>query len=140
VIEDFLSQVIGWASGRSDIRGVALVGSHARGTGRPDSDVDLVILATEPEQFVNDTAWTRRFGTVSEETKENWGRVTSIRVWFEGGLEVEFGFTSPEWAAAPMDEGTRQVVASGIRVLLDPDGVLGALRDGLGSCCCALRT
>ncbi len=133
VIEDFLSQVVGWASGRSDIRGVALVGSHARGTARPDSDVDLVILATEPEYYVNDTAWTRRFGTVSEETEENWGRVTSIRVWYEGGLEVEFGVTSPEWAATPVDQGTQQVVASGIRILLDPDGVLGALRDGLGS-------
>ncbi len=133
VIEDFLSQVVGWAADRSDIRGVALVGSHARGTARPDSDVDVVILATEPEQYVNDTAWTRRFGTVSREAKENWGRVTSIRVWYEGELEVEFGITSPEWAATPVDEGTQQVAVSGIRILLDPDGVLGALRDGLGS-------
>jgi Nucleotidyltransferase domain len=33
--------IIGWAKVHQDIRGVALVGSHARGTAGLDSDIDL---------------------------------------------------------------------------------------------------
>jgi predicted nucleotidyltransferase len=42
-VPDFLAQPVKWAARRDDELGVALVGSHARGTARPNSDV--VILA-----------------------------------------------------------------------------------------------
>jgi hypothetical protein len=35
--------------------------------------------------------------------------------------EVEFGFAAPDWAAMPLDDGTRRVVAGGLRLLLDRD-------------------
>ncbi|MBN1315772.1 MAG: nucleotidyltransferase domain-containing protein, partial [Anaerolineales bacterium] len=44
MVEQFLSAVVTWASAKPDIVAVALVGSHARGTSGPGSDVDLVIL------------------------------------------------------------------------------------------------
>jgi hypothetical protein len=44
------------------------------------------------------------------------------------GLEVEFGFAAPSWAATePVDAGTAQVVGDGFRVLYDPVGILRAL-------------
>jgi predicted nucleotidyltransferase len=62
--EAFLAQVTAWAAAQRDIVAVALVGSHARGTARPGSDVDLVILTATPERFLADTAWPARFGRV----------------------------------------------------------------------------
>ena len=43
--------------GAAEIRAVALVGSHARGTARMDSDIDLVLLATEADRIQGDTTW-----------------------------------------------------------------------------------
>jgi predicted nucleotidyltransferase len=119
MIEQFLSAVVRWASARRDIRAVALVGSHARGTATSTSDIDLVILTTRPGSYLDDTGWAAMFGTVARQQTEDWGTVTSLRVWYEDGREVEFGITTPEWAAQPLDEGTRQVVSDGIRILFD---------------------
>jgi hypothetical protein len=43
----------------------------------------------------------------------------SLRGYYEEGLEVEFGFATTSWAAAPLDAGTRDVIAGGIMVLFD---------------------
>jgi predicted nucleotidyltransferase len=56
-IEPILQVVLAWAIAQSKIRAVALVGSHARGTARPDSDIDLMLLTTDPHGFRTDTAW-----------------------------------------------------------------------------------
>jgi hypothetical protein len=41
---------------------------------------------------------------------------------------VEFGVVSPAWAStAPLDDGTRRVVADGLQALYDPDGLLAEL-------------
>src|SRR5687767_1223031 len=49
VIVRIIARVVEWAERRPDIRAVALVGSHARNTATPDSDVDLILLTTQPE-------------------------------------------------------------------------------------------
>jgi predicted nucleotidyltransferase len=129
VVEDFLARVSAWAVTKTDILAVALVGSHARGAADRDSDVDLVVLTTAPLDYTADVTWADQFGRVANHEVEQWGRVTSVRVWYESSLEVEFGFASPDWAATPLDEGTRRVVAGGIRVLLDRDAVLAGLAE-----------
>jgi len=50
---------------------------------------------------------------------EYWGRVTSLRVRYEDGREVEYGITTRQWAALPLDAGTRRVIRGGMRILLD---------------------
>ena len=105
------------------------MGSHARGTAEPTSDVDLVILSSRPQRYLQAAEWTTTFGQVARQAIEDWGKVTSLRVWYESGDEVEFGITTPEWAAQPLDEGTRRVISGGMRILLDPHGLLaGAIR------------
>lgn len=118
VIDKLLADVCAWAAERGEIRAVALVGSHARGVPRPDSDVDLVILTERPRDLLEDLGWTVTFGTVDRSLREDWGRVTSVRVWYAAGPEVEFGVTTPDWALVP-DEGTLRVVRDGLRVLFD---------------------
>jgi uncharacterized protein len=118
-VADLLSAVTHWAAGRADISAVALVGSYARGAATPTSDVDLVLLTHDPACYLTDTAWIACFGHVERQQIEDWGKVTSVRVYYAGGLEVEFGLTLPDWGADPPDEGTRQVIEQGILMLLD---------------------
>ncbi|MEM7349103.1 MAG: nucleotidyltransferase domain-containing protein [Chloroflexota bacterium] len=118
--EDFLNAFQIWVANQPLIEGAALVGSHARGTAGPASDIDLVILATTPDHFIQDTDWVKTWGNTHSIAKENYGVVTSIRVFYPSGPEVEFGITSPEWAAIPVDPGTQRVVSDGIKTLYDP--------------------
>ena len=121
-IEGLITEATSWAESRQDIVGLALVGSHARGTDRPESDVDLIILCHAPESLI-ESDWPARFGDVASFAIEHYGAVTSRRVFYTSGLEVEFGIASPAWAEIPLDPGTRHVLASGCRLLHDPDNL-----------------
>lgn len=119
-----LTAVRDWAEDRSDIRAVALVGSHARGDARPDSDVDLVLLCIDPALYLDQTAWVSSFGEVDRSSLEDWGRVRSVRVHYRCGPEVEFAIADLDWAEVPPDRGTSDVLRSGCLILLDRDGNL----------------
>jgi predicted nucleotidyltransferase len=130
-ILEFLNSVIVWATNQPGISGVALVGSHARGEAGPDSDIDLVLLCTDPQMFLSDTSWVQGFGEVDTHQTEDWGMVTSLRVHYQNELEVEFGMTTPQWASLPVDPGTRSVVLNGMKILTDPTGSLDKLQEAV---------
>ena len=92
-IRDFLNAFVTWASAHDDLQGIALVGSYARGEARDDSDIDLVILTDQPQAYLEDLKWIERFGTVKEYQTEDYGKLTSIRVFYQNGYEVEYGST-----------------------------------------------
>jgi len=125
--------VTDWAAHQPTIAAVALVGSHARGEARPDSDIDIVLLCEEPHTFLVDTSWIHSFGAVERCHTEDWGMVTSLRVYYTEGLEVEFGMTTLAWAAVPADSGTRHVVAQGMCILWDREGVLARLQEAVST-------
>jgi predicted nucleotidyltransferase len=126
-VAEILIGVRSWAARQTGVSGVALVGSHARGEARADSDVDLVLLCEAPDDFVRDTSWVRGFGEVTAIQVEQWGAVTSLRVHYRGGVEVESGLSTSQWAEIPADPGTRHVVARGTCVPFDRDGALRRL-------------
>ena len=120
----FLEAITSWAASQADLQGLALVGSYARNTPKPTSDVDLVLVVNEPNRYLQDIDWISAFGEIERHQIERYGLVTSVRVWYRDGLEVEFGLAGPEWAAIPLDEGTRQVIEDGMRVLFERGGIL----------------
>ncbi len=117
----FLDSVKKWGEKEEQIRAIILVGSYARGSQKEDSDVDLVIISTNRRLFW-ESNFVDGFGRVTKFQKEDWGRVTSLRVWYDNNcLEVEFGITTPVWLEKPLDEGTRRTLSDGFKVLLDKD-------------------
>ncbi len=125
--QTFIASALDWFANRPDVHAVALVGSHARGGARPNSDIDLVVVVQDPETYLNDTGWTSVFGNVANSSVENWGDVTSLRAFYSDGPEVEFGFTTDAWCYLPPDPGTRAVVQAGCVVLFDRAQTLSAL-------------
>jgi uncharacterized protein len=128
-----MATITGWARTRNDIRGVALVGSHARGAARPDSDIDLVLLCEEPEVF-RAPEWITEINCLRSQVvrlgwkDEEYGAVWSRRVQLLPQVEIEFSFARLSWGAVtPVDPGTRRVVAGGCRALYDPDGLVERL-------------
>jgi predicted nucleotidyltransferase len=136
---EIVTAVARWAKSQQDIRGVALVGSHARNAAHPDSDIDLVFLCNDPHGFRN-TSWLLTIpwsGIGLEPIKwsdEEYGALWARRTWFRPEYEVEFGFTSTSWAdVAPVDLGTCEVVSAGLEIWYDPDGVFEKLMTAMGN-------
>lgn len=125
--EQFLERLRLWAEQRQDIRALAVVGSFARGDAREDSDLDVVMLTSEPSAYLQDTRWVSDFGRAHTVGLESYGRVTSVRAFYDQGLEVEFAIASADWASPPLDSGTVDVARGGIVVLTDRDGHATAL-------------
>lgn len=121
-----IRSVAAWAASQHDIAGVAVVGSWARGQARMGSDVDLVVLTDDAEDYVVDSAWVpAAMGGRAELVRtQRWGPLTERRVALESGLQVEFGFVATGWADTdPVDPGTARVVGEGCSPLVDPEGL-----------------
>lgn len=118
-IEEFLTAFTVWASAQPDILAVGVVGSVARGTARVDSDVDLVIVAKDPKRYLDQRDWVQHFGEVRSAGVEDYGLLVSLRVFYTDGREVEYGLTDARWIAEPLDAGTQDVIAGGLRVLFE---------------------
>jgi len=126
-IQEVITRVTEWVAERRDVVGLLLVGSVARGAARDDSDLDLVVLSTDPAGYAN-LGWATGLGFEEPIRVQEWGVITERRFRTASGLEVEFGFGEPGWAGVdPVDPGTRRVVADGCRPLHDPLGVLARL-------------
>jgi uncharacterized protein len=131
---EILSKVTAWAGREPSLAGLLLVGSYARGTPRADSDLDLMLLSTDPAPFLQNHAWIRTFGAYGKIAREKWGLVETLRVTFNPSCEVEFNFALPGWASvSPIDPGTFQVVADGAKVLFDPSGRLKELLEAVAA-------
>lgn len=133
-VNSILTKIVEWAANRRDISAVALVGSWARGTARPDSDIDLGFLAPNPSGFRDSETWVDEINwegigcKVDNWEDEDYGLVWSRHVHLEDGAEIEFSFGMLSWASIePIDEGTFRVVSDGCRILHDPENLITKL-------------
>jgi len=127
-INKFFQNVTRWSAAQVDILALALVGSHARGTASDTSDIDLVFITLDPQIYLNNFDWVEQFGKIAKTQIESYGLVTSIRVWYCDGLEVEYGFTDKSWVAEPLDAGTCQVIHDGLRILFERNNILSSIQ------------
>ncbi|MEM1182236.1 MAG: nucleotidyltransferase domain-containing protein, partial [Acidobacteriota bacterium] len=123
----FLEALRRWGADDGHIDAIGIVGSYATGTATEGSDVDVVALTSKPKALLSRKGWSARFGEVLAIETEEWGAITSLRVWYQNGLEVEFGIGRPSWASVPPDEGTAQVVRDGLKIIYDPGHLLSRL-------------
>ncbi len=118
--EDFIEKFTGWCQSNSLIEAAGIVGSYARGEQTETSDIDVLILSEKYQNFLTETDWLNIFGTYNKIQFEDWGAVTSIRSFFNNGLEIEFSFSDMKWADIPVDPGTSSVASRGLKILYDP--------------------
>jgi uncharacterized protein len=124
-VERFLAALVTFAAARDDVRAVALVGSYARGVARPDSDVDVVVLTTDPDTYLDGCDWLKALPGASLLATRRWGALTERRLVLASGTEVDLGVARPSWAStSPVDIGTAHVVRDGLVAVHDPDGLL----------------
>lgn len=117
--DKFILKVKEWGEISDSIDSIILVGSYARGDNTPDSDIDLCILTSDKEKYLNNPKIFSLFGKIEDYQLEDYGKLTSIRVWYNEGFEVEYGITDISWIDLPLDSGTREVLSDGYKVIVD---------------------
>jgi aminoglycoside 6-adenylyltransferase len=129
--EDLIQRVITWAESNSAVRAALLLGSRARTNHPADewSDLDVLVFAENPDQFIQSSDWVKTIApfwlTFIERAGdgESWER----RTLFEGGLDVDLAFNTPEWLDGIQGEIPPimvDIVRRGVKVLVDKDGNL----------------
>jgi predicted nucleotidyltransferase len=120
-----IDSVTRWAARQDDAAALALVGSYAYGKPRMSSDVDLVLVTTEPDRHTQGIDWILPMDPGARLIRDQtWGPLRERRVRLRSGLHVELGLVTPEWLSLPLDHGTAKVLGDGCRVLHDPQGLL----------------
>ncbi|MDV4150730.1 nucleotidyltransferase domain-containing protein [Clostridium sp. AL.422] len=119
MFEDFIEKTKEWAINEPFVEAIILVGSYARGTQKVDSDIDLVILTSNKQYYIDNTQILSAFGLIDRSNIEFYGECTSIRIWYNSGLEVEFGMVPLTWIHLPLDYGTERTLSDGYRILVD---------------------
>lgn len=115
-VPSFLKKLQTWVKDEPKILAIILVGSHARNEAKQKSDIDLIIICDDCASFPQDQSWVDQFGLVTSHKQEDWGLLQAVRVFFVDGLEVEFGFTSPEWLT---NKDSREILLKGNIILFD---------------------
>lgn len=134
MIDAFISRLEHWSAGEPGINAIALVGSHARGAARTDSDIDVIIICTDPSQYLESPKWLSAFGEIKNAEREDWGLVQSWRVFYLDGTEVEFGITTEQWCSkAEINSGTGRVIGDGAKIIFDPHLLLEKLIVAVGN-------
>ena len=132
-----LASIVAWAQATANVRALIMTGSRARGDGRVDefSDLDIEIIADDPEPLMRDDAWWRAFGRVLVHLP------TIIRprhetrlVFYEGGMKVDFSICGRERVGVMVEsQALNRLYERGYRVLVDKDGITGRLPAPTGS-------
>ena len=137
--EDVLDRFLAWARPQPDVRAVIVVGSRARTDHPADafSDLDLVVVTTDPERYLSQTDWLKPLGTpwLTFLEKQAVGEGLERRVLFEGALDVDFVPLANKAVREMALEGWPPEVAAvlrrGFRLVLDKDDLQSLLIGGV---------
>ena len=83
-----------------------------------------MVLTDQPRKYLEDVKWIEHFGIPETHQTVDYGKLISLHVWYQTGMEVEYGITAPDWAAIPLDAGTQEVMRGGISVLFERGDLL----------------
>jgi predicted nucleotidyltransferase len=119
MFEDFIEKTKNWGINEPFVEAIILVGSYTRGTQKADSDIDLVIITSNKQYYIDNTQIFSAFGLIDRSNIEFYGECTSIRIWYKNGLEVEFGMVPLTWIDLPLDHGTERALSDGYKILVD---------------------
>jgi hypothetical protein len=134
-VELFLSALKTWACTEQRVKGLALVGSWSREErDHAEADADVVLIVEDPDHFRTQSAWITDIdweaaGLGSGRWSEcDYGPACSRHLTFADGAEIEVSFVGARWASVnPVDPATRRIAGNGMRVVHDPEGLLGRL-------------
>jgi hypothetical protein len=123
----------GFVESHDDLRALGLAGSWARGNPRPDSDLDLIIVAGNPDtwrrcqHWVGELAFAQAGLHYDDHSTATYGAASAhVKLNPEAALELTF---VPKALASfdPIDPGTLHILADAFTIIVDKDHLLARL-------------
>jgi aminoglycoside 6-adenylyltransferase len=131
--EQMCQRILEWGIASADIRALALVGSGARSDHPADqwSDIDLLMITSRPDGYLQSTAWVNGISDpwISTLERDPLGKVVERRVLFQNGIDVDFLVLGSESIDRLHEMPFCEIIQRGIRVLLDKDHILENVRN-----------
>lgn len=126
-ITRLLNELVQTLSHQNIVRGIILVGSYARGDNRDNSDVNVIILADDPQEFFKKIEFFKHFGNIFSVENSRKG-ILSFKIACHEDTEIQLSIVPCIWAQAePIDPETLKVILNGVSILWDPRGQLEKL-------------
>jgi hypothetical protein len=127
-LDQFTQDAPAWANRMERMRGLAVVGSWAQGSGPVNAVVEVLLIATEPDEFIGSDDWLTIFDRPAVLRRWQTQALYRLRVELPSGLTLEFLIARPP-GAQPLDPALRKLAGEGFSVLYDEDDVLRRLLD-----------
>ena len=122
--EDLLKAIIGFARTSEDIAGLVLFGSRATQRADQYSDVDLIVVTSDPARYQASEDWIERIGmhwlSFYEDT---FGGGRERRVLFENALDADFLFFTRDQLTSMIKESRARELSAGFVILYDACGL-----------------
>jgi len=122
--QEVISQLLDFAKSNEDIRLVILNGSRVNDNAPKDifCDYDVVLGVTDPENFLNDRSWIRKFGELiimqQNDLNANGAEAYIFLMLFTDGVRIDLTFHPIEAIDAALEDSLKLV-------LLDKDNLIG---------------
>jgi aminoglycoside 6-adenylyltransferase len=127
-----LQNILEWGSACPEIRGLVMVGSGARSDHPADewSDIDLVLITTNPTLFLQSSDWLKLISEpwIATVEKDPHGNTVERRVLFRNGIDIDFMVLGSDRLAGFQEAPLSEIIQRGMRILLDKDDVLVGVR------------
>ncbi|WP_053375902.1 hypothetical protein [Paenibacillus sp. FJAT-27812] len=112
-------EFVKWAGEQSHIAGIALVGPCADDENEEDSNLSFLLISDKKTKTLEAILHQFPFEPIEQATKEEWGLLTSFRIEYASGMEVEYGVAGEEWLRLPLDQEMGDTVMKGFKVIWD---------------------
>lgn len=124
--EEIISNLVYWGNAQERLHAAIVVGSQAREDHPADafSDLDVLLLVSEPDHFIQSDEWLREIGEYAISFTENTidGDVER-RVLFAGARDVDFVIIPFSRLEGALRAGSAAILTRGYRVLVDKIGI-----------------
>ena len=133
-VETLLEAVLAWAQRDSNVIALITTGSTSHANARRDefSDVDVEVIANDPERLLNDDGWFTAFGEVWVVLRFDQRHYPTRLVIYDGGAKVDFTVAGVR-RLEEMKDHLDPLYERGYCVLLDKNAVTAPLPPASGA-------
>lgn len=114
MMDEYLERIKGWAKGMRSVCAILLLSPEKQTVG---DNMDLVIVSSEKDALITNTAWMEKFGEVDSYLTEKNGNLNCFRIFYEDGQELQISPVEPAWMTFPLTEKAKSILTKGFQTL-----------------------
>ncbi|WP_028610896.1 hypothetical protein [Paenibacillus harenae] len=116
-----LYRFVTWAGGQPHIDGIALIGPCADDENEEVTEMSFVIVSDKKTKTAEAILHQFPFDAIEQAMKEERGALTSIRIEYGSGIEVDFGIVEESWLTGELEGAAAASAMEGFKVIWEKE-------------------